>query len=129
MSPSAWYKPGENARYRAVVANDRRVAAFVLDMLKTSTKVPRSDMERGGVTKVVRQASLHLPERSIRAVNAWQRRCENGQGDVTMISPLLRDCTTSPWGSMHMAFFLGSNCVNGVLYTTMTWLPSLQGIE
>ena len=41
-----------NARHRAMVAmvamvaNDRRVTAFVLSMFKTNTKVLRSDLER-----------------------------------------------------------------------------------
>ena len=30
-----------------MVANDRRVTAFVLNMLKTNAKVRRSDLERG----------------------------------------------------------------------------------
>ena len=38
-----------NARHRAMVAmvaNDRRVTAFVLSMFKTNAKVLRSDLER-----------------------------------------------------------------------------------
>ena len=89
---------GGNAIHRAVVA-------------KTNAKVRRYDLERG--ENAVRSRI------SMNVVHAWQRRRENGticngdfcdfygdttkrsrslwrcQGDVTMILPLLPDCTTS----------------------------------
>ena len=66
-----------------MVANDRRVTAFVLSMLKTNAKVRRSDLERGENAVGSRWSSAKRRNISINVVHAQYMRGKDATKMVT----------------------------------------------
>ena len=102
-----------------MVANDRRVTAFVLSMLKTNANVRRSDLERG--ENAVRSRWSCAKRRNI-SINVVQRRRENGyicKGNFVGSSTRPRfHCvltTTTSFSSLYFVFIFMSEDIKNLL--------------
>ena len=86
-----------------MIANDRRVTAFVLSMLKTNAKVRRSNLERGENAVGSRRSWAKRRNISIDVVHAQYTRGKDAAKMVTFAKAIswVLNTTPIPWRPHH----------------------------
>ena len=111
-----------------MVANDRRVTAFVLSMLKTNAKVRRSDLERGENAVGSRWSWAKRRNISMDVVHAQYTRGKDAAKMATFAKAISWGrvhgvlTTTTSFSSLYFVFIIMAEDIQNLLIICAVWL-------